>query len=67
MIDAHLRGTKRLWNQNCIGVYAKFAAHELGFTTQPRPYVGKVDLAAVFFSRPKLLLENVFFGKFLPC
>jgi hypothetical protein len=44
---------------------AKFSLHELGYTVQPRPYVAKVDLAAVFFSRPKLLAENIFFGKSL--
>jgi hypothetical protein len=64
-IDYHRRDSKKFWNQHCVGIVAKFALHELGYTVQPRPYVAKVDLAAVFFARPKMLAENIFFGKFL--
>jgi hypothetical protein len=62
-IDYHRRDSKKFWNQHCVGIVAKFALHELGYTVQPRPYVAKVDLAAVFFARPKMLAENIFFGK----
>jgi hypothetical protein len=47
-----------------VGIVATFSLHELGYTVQPRPQLAKVDLAAVFFSRPKLLSEKVFFGNF---
>jgi hypothetical protein len=57
------REEKSEWDAHCVGIVAKFSLHELGYTVQPRPYVGKVDLAAGFFSRPKLLAERIFFGK----
>lgn len=35
----------------------------LAYTAQPVPYLGRVDLAAVFFDRAKLASETVQFGK----
>lgn len=33
------------------------------YTVQPSPVMGKVDLAAVFFSREKYAAENIRFGE----
>lgn len=35
----------------------------LAYTAQPVPYLGRVDLAAVFFDRAKLASETAQFGK----
>jgi hypothetical protein len=34
----------------------------LAYTTQPIPFLGRVDLAAVFLDRRKFAAENVLFG-----
>lgn len=69
MVDYEARQTNTEWDQFCVGITATFKLHELGYTIQPRPALGKVDLAAVFFDREKLEQEHIFFGKkffFLP-
>lgn len=35
----------------------------MGYTIQPRPMVGRIDLAGLFFLKDKLAQENVFFSK----
>lgn len=62
--DFQNRKLIRQWDQMCVGLESMLEITLLGFTTQPRPVVGRVDLAGVFFSRPRLLAENIFFGNF---
>lgn len=35
----------------------------LAYTTQPIPFLGRVDLAAVFLHRSKFASENLLFGE----
>lgn len=63
MSDYRMRDDKTSWDKSCVGMVATFDLHELGYTVQPRPFVAKVDLAAVFFSRPRLDAERIFFGR----
>jgi hypothetical protein len=58
-----MRGTKRHWDQHCLGVLSTFQLTEFGYTVRPYPALARVDLAAVFFNRKRLLEENIFFGK----
>ncbi len=62
--DMESRKLLRHWDQMCVGLESMTEINLVGFTTQPRPVVGRVDLAGVFFSRPRLLAENIFFGNF---
>lgn len=61
--DYVFRNTKR-WEDGCVGVRAMLFSNLLAFTIQPQPVMGRVDLAAVFFSRTKLQSENLYFGNF---
>jgi hypothetical protein len=38
----------------------------MGFAIQPKPILGRIDLASAFFKRIYLLQENIFFSKLLP-
>jgi hypothetical protein len=57
------RGTKHHYEQLCVGILSTFQLSEFGYTVRPMPSLAKVDLAAVFFNRQKLLEEKIFFGK----
>lgn len=37
--------------------------NELAYTVQPRPQVGKVDLAGAFLNTDRFIAENVLFSK----
>jgi hypothetical protein len=63
-IDYMERQSKNYWDNNCDTIVSQLTLNALVMTVQPRPIVGRVDLAAVFFSRPKFLAENLFFGNF---
>lgn len=41
--------------------------NELAYTVQPRPSVGKVDLAGAFLHTEKFIAENVLFSKYSAC
>ena len=62
--DYAMRGTKNIWDQHCSGILSMLRMKLVTYTMQPRPSLGVVDLASVFFSSPKLLAENVLFSKF---
>lgn len=51
------------WNQMCMALTTQLEVSLLAYTAQPRPVVGKVDLAGVFYDRIKLSGENLFFSK----
>jgi hypothetical protein len=58
------RNSKNRWDENCVGIYTSLKLNALAITVQPRPIVGRIDLAAAFFSRPKFKSENLYFGNF---
>lgn len=62
--DYQRRQLTRQWDQMCVGLESMLEINLLGFATQTRPVVGRVDLAGVFFSRQRLQTENIFFGNF---
>jgi hypothetical protein len=62
-LDHVERGTKHHYEQLCVGILSTFQLSEFGYTVRPMPSLAKVDLAAVFFNRQKLLEEKIFFGK----
>lgn len=63
IIDYHKRQEKEL-NDRCKGIHAMLEYNLLTYTTQPIPFLGRVDLAAVFLDRRKFAAENVLFGMF---
>ena len=50
------------WDQRCTGLEGMLRHNLLSYTIQPVPYPGKVDFAAVFFSREKLVKEDIKLG-----
>lgn len=62
-LDHDFRKTRETWNEFCLGINSMLFMNALAYTMQPRPFVGKVDLAAVFFNREKWFKENMYFGK----
>lgn len=47
----------------CTALLTLFDVNSLGLVVQPRPTLGKVDLASVFFDRVQLAQENIFFSE----
>ena len=62
--DSKDRNSKHKWEERCISIIIELKLNALAMTVQPRPILGHADLASAFFSRPKLLAENLFFGNF---
>ncbi|KAJ1416686.1 hypothetical protein B484DRAFT_153803 [Ochromonadaceae sp. CCMP2298] len=52
------------WDRRCLGIKAVLALSGLAYTASPVPKIARVDLAAIFLRRAKLLAENVWFGNF---
>ena len=61
--DYHKRQESEL-SDRCKGIQSMLQYNLLAYTSQPIPFLGKVDLAAVFLARRKFAFENVLFGKF---
>jgi hypothetical protein len=53
------------WNRRCVGLEAMAALHLFGAAGRSVPKLGRVDLAAVMFSRQKLATESIRFGTLL--
>ena len=47
----------------CKGIHGMLNYNLLSYTVQPIPFLGRVDLAAVFLHRRKFAAENLLFGK----
>lgn len=62
LLDYHKRQESELGDR-CKGVHAMLLNSLLTYTAQPIPFLGRVDLAAVFLNRRKLAAENVVFGE----
>ncbi|KAJ1436164.1 hypothetical protein B484DRAFT_259982 [Ochromonadaceae sp. CCMP2298] len=52
------------WDRKCLGIQATLAISGMAYTASPVPKIARVDLAAIFLKRDKLLAENVWFGNF---
>lgn len=48
----------------CTALLVVLEVNTLGLAVQPRPILGKIDLAGVFFDREQLIKEKIFFSKF---
>lgn len=59
-----LRGEMDQWQERCVGMEAMHRVNTLGYTVQPLPIAGKVDLAGLFLNRARFAAENIFFGNF---
>jgi hypothetical protein len=64
LLDARGRNYKTAWTKNCENIVQSIALHALAMTVQPRPILGRVDLAAIFMDREKFFEENVFYSNF---
>ena len=66
MCCSHTDYNKRMESEltdRCKGIHAMLENNLLAYTSQPIPFLGKVDLAAVFLARQKFASENILFGK----
>ncbi len=70
LVHRHLH---HIWSQRCLEIESYFHLQLYGFTVQPQPKLGKVDLAAIFFrskhlqsllSMNKFPSDSAFFGKY---
>jgi hypothetical protein len=61
LADYHKRQESEL-SDRCKGVHSMLRHNLLTYTAQPVPFLGRVDLAAVFLDRQKLVAENIAFG-----
>ncbi len=50
----------------CKGMHGMLNYNLLAYTVQPIPFLGRVDLAAVFLHRRKFAAENLLFGTSFP-
>lgn len=64
MIDYHKRQESEL-SDRCKGLHSMLQYNLLTYTSQPIPFLGRVDLAAVFLHRRKFASENILFGTFV--
>lgn len=48
----------------CTALLTVLQVNTLGMAVQPRPILGKIDLAGVFFDREQLVKEGIFFSNF---
>jgi hypothetical protein len=55
-------GVEQAWTDYCTGLEAALLFNSYTYTVQPRPVLGKVDLASVFYSRTKYEAANIAFG-----
>lgn len=53
------------YEEACRALNALLEYNMLTYTTQPMPYLGRVDLASLFLNREALLKANVLFGEFV--
>jgi hypothetical protein len=51
------------WNKRCVGIEAMVQLSQLAAATRSIPKIARVDLAALFLNRKKLLYENLHFGR----
>jgi hypothetical protein len=51
------------WNKRCVGIEAMVQLSQLAAATRSIPKIARVDLAALFLNRKKLLSENLHFGR----
>mmetsp|Transcript_15846 Transcript_15846/g.26646 ORF Transcript_15846/g.26646 Transcript_15846/m.26646 type:complete len:344 (-) Transcript_15846:126-1157(-) len=58
------RGGYQGWKDHCRDFEAKFQATMYGYTLRPHPWVGLVDIAAVFFDRDRFKAANTYFSSF---
>lgn len=70
LVHRHLH---HIWSQRCLEIESYFHLQLYGFTVQPQPKLGKVDLAAIFFrskhlqsllSMNKFPSDSAFFSKY---
>jgi hypothetical protein len=66
-LDYTTRKSKMNWDDSCKGLVSMLTLNELAYTVQPRPSVGKVDLAGAFLHTDKFIEENVLFSKYSVC
>jgi hypothetical protein len=59
-------GVEQAWTDYCTGLEAALLFNSYTYTVQPRPVLGKVDLAAVFYSRSKYEAANITFCESTP-
>eukprot|EP00600_Ochromonadales_sp_CCMP1393_P008819 CAMPEP_0174953918 /NCGR_PEP_ID=MMETSP0004_2-20121128/133_1 /TAXON_ID=420556 /ORGANISM="Ochromonas sp., Strain CCMP1393" /LENGTH=579 /DNA_ID=CAMNT_0016201669 /DNA_START=515 /DNA_END=2253 /DNA_ORIENTATION=+ len=57
-------GVEQTWTDYCTGLEATLLFNSYTYTIQPRPELGKVDLASVFYLRSSLAKENMYFSNF---
>ena len=63
--EMRIKGLENNWNQRCQELESSFSIHLYGYGVMPRPILGKVDLAAIFFRKSHLReLSPPFFGRF---
>jgi len=58
------RKTKKSWGESCKGIVSMLSLNQLTYTVQPRPRIGKVDLAAAFLDVAKFIEEDKSFSSF---
>jgi len=61
----YIQRQHRRWDQRCTDVEAMLHHNLLAYTTQPIPHPGRVDLAAMFLFRDKIVSDNIDLGKVL--
>ncbi|KAJ1427324.1 hypothetical protein B484DRAFT_397249, partial [Ochromonadaceae sp. CCMP2298] len=52
------------WDRKCLGIQVMLAISGMAYNASPVPKITRVDLAAIFLRRDKLLAENVWFSNF---
>ena len=50
-IELRAKGLAKDWSQRCLELESAFSIHLYGYGLVPRPALGKVDLAAIFFQK----------------
>jgi len=58
----YIQRQHRRWDQRCTDVEAMLHHNLLAYTTQPIPHPGRVDLAAMFLFRDKIVSDNIDLG-----
>jgi len=63
-VDYVTRGSKHIWNEYCKGIVSMVTVNQYSYTVQPRPELGRVDLAGAFFNTNRFKEANVLFSKY---
>jgi hypothetical protein len=66
MLDLMARTREIPVDAPCLALHAFLNISVLGLSVQPRPILGKIDLAGVFFHRDALALEGLYFSELMP-